>query len=145
MDKINQLTTELIAPCGINCSVCLAFLRDRNKCYGCRSDDLSKAKHCSVCKIKNCEHLSAIDSMFCFDCPVYPCLRMKQLDKRYRTKYNMSNLYNLQLIKELGIKEFFRLEQIKWKCKECGGTICVHQGYCINCLTKKQEIDSNNG
>lgn len=34
--------TLLIAPCGINCGVCNAYLRVRNKCQGCRIDDINK-------------------------------------------------------------------------------------------------------
>jgi hypothetical protein len=26
----------LIAPCGMNCGVCMAYLREKNKCPGCR-------------------------------------------------------------------------------------------------------------
>lgn len=32
----------LIAPCGINCGICLAFLRDKNTCMGCREFDVNK-------------------------------------------------------------------------------------------------------
>jgi hypothetical protein len=138
MGESNLSSAQLIAPCGINCGICVAFLRDKNKCYGCWGDDARKAKHCSVCKIKNCEHFSATDSRFCFDCPMYPCKRMKQLDQRYRIKYNMSNLENLQSVKELGEEAFIQLELIKWKCKECGGTICVHKGYCLDCEKKRK-------
>lgn len=129
--------TQLVAPCGINCGICIAYLRDKNKCFGCWGDDLRKAKHCSACKIKNCEHFSVTDSKFCFDCPVYPCKRMKQLDKRYRTKYFMSNLENLMIIKESGLDIFIKLENEKWKCKDCGGMICVHRGFCLECEKKK--------
>jgi PHP family Zn ribbon phosphoesterase len=26
-----------------------------------------------------------------------------------------------------------RDEAIRWKCPTCGGSICVHKGYCLNC------------
>jgi len=26
----------LIAPCGMNCGACIAFMRDKNNCPGCR-------------------------------------------------------------------------------------------------------------
>jgi hypothetical protein len=32
----------LIAPCGMNCRICAAFLRVKNKCLGCRGSDLQK-------------------------------------------------------------------------------------------------------
>jgi len=58
---------------------------------------------------------------------------MKQLDKRYRIKYQMSNLDNLTIIKTSGLDVFVQLENEKWKCKECGGKICVHRGFCLKC------------
>jgi hypothetical protein len=128
---------QLVAPCGINCGICLGYLRDKNKCSGCWGDDSKKPYHCTVCSIKNCEHLSATGSKFCFNCPEYPCKRMKQLNKRYQTKYNMSNLENLQNVKSLGLEAFVQNEQIKWKCNECGGMICVHRGFCLECEKKK--------
>jgi hypothetical protein len=128
---------QLIAPCGINCGVCYAFLRDKNKCFGCRCEDPIKANHCQVCKIKNCEYLLQTGSKFCYDCSSYPCKRMKQLDQRYRLKYEMSNLENLRQVKKLGLDSFIQLELVKWKCSECSGVVCVHKGYCLDCERKK--------
>jgi hypothetical protein len=62
---------------------------------------------------------------------------MKHLDKRYRTNYNMSMIENLENIKEFGIRTFLRAEKKKWTCSECGGTICVHKGFCYSCGKKK--------
>jgi len=132
--------TQLVAPCGINCGICLGYLRDKNRCEGCWGDNSKKPYHCAVCSIKNCEQLSATGSKFCFDCPVYPCKRLKQLDKRYQTKYHMSNLENIRIIKDSGLNYFVQLENEKWKCNECGGMICVHRGFCVECEKKKTVI-----
>jgi hypothetical protein len=132
--------TGLIAPCGINCGTCLAFLRKKNRCNGCMSVEAEKVKHCQFCYIRNCGHLAAPGARFCFECSVFPCARMKQLEKRYRIKYNMLIFENFRLIKAFGPDQFERLEKIKWKCKVCGGTICVHRGYCLDCAnTRKPE------
>ena len=124
---------ELIAPCGMNCGICLANLRDKNQCLGCRNITGYKAKSCQNCIIANCDKLARTESNFCFDCNDYPCKRLKQLDKRYRTKYNMSMLENLETIQKFGLEEFLLMEQLKWTCTKCGGTICVHRGYCLKC------------
>ncbi|MDD5456566.1 MAG: hypothetical protein PHV30_05985 [Candidatus Margulisbacteria bacterium] len=29
----------LIAPCGMNCAICLGYLREKNKCPGCSETD----------------------------------------------------------------------------------------------------------
>jgi len=140
MTKPATQQTLLIAPCGINCGTCLAYLRTKNRCSGCRSLGAEKAKHCQVCFIRNCVHLATPGARFCFECPVFPCARMKQLEKRYRLKYNLLLFENFRLIKEFGLDHFERLEKTKWECKVCGGTICVHRGYCLDCAkNKKQE------
>lgn len=124
---------SLIAPCGMNCAICLGYLRDKNKCYGCRTPMPDKPKSRSQCRIKNCELLKKAASKFCYECEKYPCTRLKQLDKRYRTKYLMSMIENLENIKKFGLDQFVRNEHDRWLCKKCGGTICVHRGYCLNC------------
>lgn len=123
----------MIAPCGMNCSICLAHLREKRRCNGCWGTDENKSKHCIQCIIKNCEFLAKTKSKFCYECEKYPCLRLKQLDKRYRTKYKMSMIENLQYIRDNGLINFIEKEQIRWKCNSCGGTICVHRGFCLDC------------
>ena len=127
----------MIAPCGMNCEICKVHLRERNTCNGCRGDNLHKAPHCTTCNIKNCDQLEKTSSGFCYDCPRYPCIRLKQLDKRYRQKYGMSMIDNLESIKVKGLDEFSDNEKVRWTCNTCGGMICVHTGYCIHC---KNEI-----
>jgi len=123
----------MIAPCGMNCATCLAFLRDKNTCSGCWSDNATKRESCTKCSIKNCILLEETESKFCYECNKFPCRRLKQLDKRYRTKYNVSFLANLQYIKSFGFEKFLESESEKWLCTSCGGTICVHRGICLSC------------
>ena len=125
--------TLLIAPCGMNCGVCLAYLREKRKCPGCHGEDDHKSASCIRCIIKNRETIKLSQSKFCFDCKKYPCLRLKQLDKRYRTKYKMSMIKNLESIKEIGLSAFIKKENKRWHCLKCGGVICVHRGYCLHC------------
>jgi hypothetical protein len=123
----------LIAPCGMNCGICMAHLREKNHCPGCRGSDVGKAASCVNCKIKNCKVLKEKKANFCFECKQIPCERLNHLDKRYRTKYNMSMLENLENIKKIGIRKFVRNEKIRWSCSECGGTINVHRKICSVC------------
>jgi hypothetical protein len=129
----DQAGAVLIAPCGMNCGICVAHLRTKNVCPGCRIKDPSKPKTRSDCSLSNCKVLSTTGSDFCYDCGEYPCKRLKHLDKRYRTKYRMSMIENLDSIKSLGLDKFLQNEQARWRCPECGGVICVHKGFCLNC------------
>ena len=126
------LNAQLIAPCGMNCGICMAYLREKNKCPGCRAADTNKAISCIRCKIKNCEIIQKGEVKYCFEC-VKTCARLKQLDKRYRTKYGMSMIENLEFIKNNGIDAFIAQQEAKYKCPACGGVICVHNKKCYDC------------
>jgi hypothetical protein len=128
----------MIAPCGMNCGLCIGHLRKKKPCGGCfRKDDENKHETCRSCSVVNCEFLAETKSGFCFECSKYPCQRIKNLDKRYRTKYGMSMIENLSFIKEKGLERFLESEQEKWKCGNCGSGLSVHRDNCLNCGTKK--------
>ena len=123
---------QLIAPCGMNCAICLGYQREKNKCPGCRNLIGSKLKTRQKCVIRNCIILKENKWKFCSDkCEKYPCQRLKSLDKRYRTKYGMSMVENLEFIRDKGIEKFLEWEKKRWKCPKCGGNICVHRGICF--------------
>ena len=124
---------RLIAPCGMNCGVCIAHLRNNRKCPGCHGEDTNKSASCIKCIIRNCEVVKISQSRFCFECLEYPCKRLKQLDKRYRTKYAMSMIENLEFIHGNGLSAFMVRENERWRCRKCGGVICVHRGCCYHC------------
>lgn len=123
----------LIAPCGMNCGICMAYLREKNKCFGCTSEDPYMRSYCRECTIRNCETIKTNTSGFCYECADFPCKRLKQLDKRYSAKYHMSMLENLEIIRSKGIKALLEREEEKWKCPECGGVISCHNGICYGC------------
>jgi hypothetical protein len=90
------LRVELIAPCGMNCCLCICYLREKNTCGGCRSDDEGKAKSVLACTIRKCETVRAGEPGFWSECAKLPCPRLKRLDARYREKYRMSMIENLR-------------------------------------------------
>jgi hypothetical protein len=136
--KTNAIRTTLIAPCGMNCHLCRAYRRDKNvkACPGCRRDDEHKPTTCVTCRIKNCEKIVKGGLKYCFICASFPCARLKHLDKRYRTKYGMSMIGNLEDIGKLGLRQFVRAEKARWTCPKCGDMICVHKPRCLSCGRK---------
>ena len=117
-----------IAPCGMNCRLCIAYVRDKNKCDGCLTPNTNCSKRCTLrfCtkrKGKHCDH----------SCTSFPCSRLISLDKRYRRKYGMSMIENLIQLEKLGIRKFVRNENARWLCATCGELICVHRPQCLNC------------
>ena len=124
----------LIAACGMNCGLCIGHLREKKPCGGCfKKDDENKPHQCRSCSIVNCELLAKTKSGFCYECTKYPCTRLKNLDKRYRTKYRMSMIANLNFIRDNGMERFLENEALRWSCPECGEGVSVHRDTCLHC------------
>jgi hypothetical protein len=124
----------LIAPCGMNCNLCMAYLREKNTCSGCRDLEKTKSKYIRKCIIRNCSIIKENNWRFCSPkCEKYPCQRLKSLDKRYRTRYGMSMIENLEFIMKQGMKKFLKSQEEKYKCPKCGSVICVHNKKCYGC------------
>ncbi|MHC1770541.1 MAG: DUF3795 domain-containing protein [Flexilinea sp.] len=133
---------ELIAPCGMNCGICVSYLAmkfdlkkqgfQKSYCAGC----LPRNKNCVFIK-KRCDLLGNGLVRFCYECEIFPCSRLKDLDMRYRTRYHMSMIENLEFIQEYGIEKFLEKEEEKWRCHGCGEVICCHNGLCLHCDLEK--------
>jgi hypothetical protein len=134
------MEASLIAPCGMNCAICRGHLLRKKPCAGCAGSNINKPEGCKTCMVTICVKRQASQSGFCYECKSYPCLRIKQLDKRYKAKYHMSMMENLAMIKEQGMKAFLKKEEVKWKCPECGGIISCHTGVCHNCAPKNRGV-----
>jgi hypothetical protein len=138
MDTIETL----IAPCGMNCGLCINYLALKNDldkqgfkrmyCPGC----LPRGKNCTYMS-RDCQLLGKGLVRFCYQCKDFPCTRLKALDKRYRTKYHMSMIENLEFIKECGMDVFLEKQREQWSCTDCNGVICCHNGLCLNCEIDK--------
>lgn len=127
--KKEKMKTKLVAPCGINCNFCLAYLREKNKCPGCRfmgkvNVDSCK-KYIRKCIIRNCEKMKKNGWMYCSGkCIDFPCNRLNSLNKRYENKYGVSPIKNLKLIESEGIKKFIKSEDKKWV--RGNKALCIH-------------------
>ena len=135
---ITAMDSSLIAPCGMNCALCAGYLALKNdvknkgvkmiSCLGCRP----RNKKCGFLK-KQCPKLSKGELTFCFECPSFPCSRLRTIDERYRTRYRMSMIENLKSIKENGLEKFIADQKEKWKCPNCGEILSCHNGLCFKC------------
>jgi hypothetical protein len=124
-----------IAPCGMNCRLCIGYIRERNRCDGCL---IPETKCSRTCTIRFCNQRKG---KYCDNsCSSFPCKRLKSLDKRYRTNYGMSMIENLLQIEEAGIMQFISNENSRWACTLCGTLICVHRPECLSCGALRNEI-----
>jgi len=136
MDK-DKFTAELIAPCGMNCGVCKAYLAysrgipakrgSVTHCPGC----LPRKKNCYI--KRGCAKLSKNKIIFCYECGQMPCANLDRLDRRYRERYGMSMVGNLRELKQNGMQSFITAQSTKYKCPACGDVISVHDGKCYAC------------
>lgn len=117
----------------MNCALCQAYQGKGLKCNGCGK--VSKRKSCINCSILRCDK----KNRFCFECDIYPCTRLRKLDNRYKSKYGMSMIDNLEMIKIKGISYFLEEQQRKYVCSNCGNLRTVHQNYCLYCKNKSSE------
>ena len=132
--KSNPTREALIAPCGMDCRLCRAYVRDKRACPGCRMpDDGFKSHACVTCAIKNCDKFQKQGIRFCFSCDEFPCMTLRHLNERYKKNYGMSPIENLINIESLGIGPFVQLENKRWTCSKCSGMLCVHKAQCPSC------------
>ena len=132
----------LVAPCGMNCALCAGYLALRNdvrskgfkmiNCVGCRP----RNKKCAFLKGK-CSKLSKGKLTFCYECSSFPCERLKTINERYKDRYRMSMIENLNFIKENGLEKFIEKQEKTWKCHNCGELISCHNGLCFKCDLEK--------
>ena len=124
----------------MDCGVCSGYLayshnipRKKGKivyCIGCRP----RNKQCAFLK-RDCILLSKNKIDFCFECDNFPCKQLKRIDERYKNKYGMSPIENLNYIKNNSLDKFLKKQKRKFKCARCGDTICIHNKKCYNCDT----------
>ena len=134
---IDKLTPDLIAPCGMNCALCKAYLaythgapKQRGKvthCAGC----LPRAKNCYI--KRGCKQLTKHQIQYCYQCQEMPCKNLDHLDRRYRERYGMSMVENQKMLKAKGMEAFLLDQAQRHRCPSCSGVVCVHDGKCYSC------------
>lgn len=136
------IDSMLIAPRGMNCALRAGYLSFKNdirsegvrmiSCAGCRI----RNKKCAFLK-KACPKLSTGELVFCYECTSFPCGRLRTIDKRYRARYRMSMIDNLNFIRENGMAKFIESQEKTWKCSNCGELRSCHNGLCFKCDFEK--------
>jgi hypothetical protein len=148
MDK--KFSPELIAPCGMNCGICKAYLAysrgvptQKGKvshCSSCRARD----KNCAFIK-RDCPKKVGKQLNSCLECRERPCQRLRHIDQHYQARYDMSMVTNLEEIKEKGMDEFLKSQAEKYRCPNCGDVVSVHDGKCYACGYQGQKPEKKVG
>ena len=69
-----MFSADMIAPCGLDCSICKRALAESGRCAGCRGPNDNKPEFCSErCGIILCGKRKSNGYTFCDECPDFPC------------------------------------------------------------------------
>lgn len=144
----NMFTEKMIAPCGLDCSLCSQTHKRENACSGCMGPDENKPEFCSQrCDIIRCAKRKEMAYRFCDACPDFPCAHIMERENRYMSQYPLkeSPLANLRAIREKGMAAFLQAQEAAWTCKACGGILSVHDGICSQCGKRYSCAEQNSG
>ncbi len=129
-----KINTEMFAPCGMNCMVCYKHCytkKTQHSCGGCIVESKGKPAHCRKCKIKNCVESKGLT--YCYECGVFPCKLIKNLEKSYNRRYDESLIENSLIVQKHGISHLMDLHTKKYRCSKCGGILSLHDKLCTEC------------
>ena len=133
MKMPNRIENIMFAPCGMNCTVCYKYVGIRKSgkpCEGCLKSDEGKPEDCRKCSIKNCAKDKGY--VHCFECTGFPCKLIKNLEKSYNKRYNVSLIEISNMARE-DLDSFLEKDRQKWTCTKCGGPFSLHDGICSEC------------
>jgi len=99
-------------------------------CDGCLSDG-EIAAHCQSCAMKECA-ANKQNVTRCSDCEELPCYRITNMINTgllHRAEY----LPNLEKIREMGVQEWVKYEEERWRCPRCGLPMSWYDAECVGC------------
>jgi hypothetical protein len=106
-------------------------------CDGCLSGGML-AVHCQNCAIRKCAANKQSDSR-CSDCEDLPCYRITNLINMGRYLHRKEYLPNLKKIREMGVQEWVKYEEERWRCPQCGLPMSWYDAKCARCGHPRSE------
>ena len=100
-------------------------------CDGCCSGG-KLAPHCQMCNIR-LHALNKQNNSRCSDCEELPCYRITNLINMGGYLHRKEYLPNLKKIREMGVKEWVKKEEERWRCPKCGLPMSWYDMECAGC------------
>ena len=154
-DKTGGNKENLVAVCGLNCGACPMYIATQSKdeekqkalfkqfsagpmklkmedilCDGCIGGD-RVASFCRDCAIRKCPN-DKQDVTRCSDCKDFPCSRITDFNND-GMRHHAEVLSNLRGIKEMGIQEWAKYDEERWKCPKCKSPMAWYDTKCSKC------------
>ena len=153
---------HLAAACGTYCGACPAYINkqgedkkrfssgqtkgdydnfvnfmDKLRCDGCLSGG-NLTGHCQTCRIRLCAADKQNDSR-CTDCEELPCNHVTSLINMGNYPHRNEYLRNLAKIREMGVQEWVKYEEKRWRCPQCGLPMSWYDSECAGCGEPRSE------
>jgi hypothetical protein len=106
-------------------------------CDGCLSGGML-AGHCQRCNIRLCAANKQDDDR-CSDCEELPCYRITNLMNMGHYLHRKEYLPNLKKIREMGVQEWVKYEEERWRCPQCGLPMSWYDAECARCGEPRSE------
>lgn len=152
---------RLVAPCGLYCGACPMFLASQEKddqkikalmqqfsggkmqlkqedliCDGCIANGRI-ASFCRKCAIRACA-AGKSNVTRCSDCSDFPCSRISNFNND-GMQHHSEVLANLRHIHEMGMKEWTKYEEDRWRCPQCRTSLSWYDKACPKCGAKRSD------
>jgi hypothetical protein len=152
---------NLVAVCGLNCGACPMYLatqsNDEQKrsallkqfssgsmklsmenllCDGCLGNG-RVASFCRKCAIRACPN-GKPNVTRCSDCPDFACSRITDFNNDGML-HHAEVLDNLRRIQEMGIHEWAKYDEERWRCTRCRLPMSWYDSKCSNCGEARSE------
>ncbi len=123
--------------CGVYCRACPILLvtkagkfDDVQQCYGCKSE--KPTGYCATCGIKTCAQRKGYE--FCDECSeLKTCELMLKFISDQQYPYGQCVLKNLKIIREEGLPKWLKMQDKRWRCKNCGSSHSWYRETCPEC------------
>ncbi|MGE5621132.1 MAG: DUF3795 domain-containing protein [archaeon] len=106
---------------------------DEVECTGCKTDNVFI--NCSKCFMRQCAISKGVE--FCIDCLEFPCSFYKQGEEVTaqfpQLKHLRPIVKNQEFIKEHGLDEWLKDQEIRWECPSCKTRYSWYAQECRNC------------
>jgi hypothetical protein len=148
---------HLAAACGTYCGACPAYLAKHSEgqrkvssgptkamkgippsnwmdglvCDGCLSGGVLAA-HCQMCNIR-LHALNSQNDSRCSHCEELPCYRITNLINQGGYLHRKEYLPNLEKIRQMGVQQWVKYEEKRWRCPKCGMPMSWYDTECAGC------------
>jgi len=115
---LNRNKWNLVAPCGLYCGECTAFLNE--ECKGCRSNEGLSSEYRKHCRLYQCSNSKNL--RICLECEEFPCKLFDffKAEKLEESSWFLDVWSNMKQVKEIGLTNFLgKKESLLRKRKEC--------------------------